>query len=88
MMAPGAAIAAFVPAWLTAAGPQVFPVVAPLSPPYSYLGPGVAGFMVAGLACLAYRYARHPQRVLEVDLVHLDAEPAAGTATAVSREPS
>ena len=88
VVVPVLGVAAFVPAWLTAAGLKVFPFVAPLSPPYSYLGPGVAGFMVAGLAYLIYLYARHPQRVVEVGLIHLDAEPAAETATAVSREPS
>jgi len=47
----------------------------PLTPPASYMGPGVAGFMVVGLAYLGYLYARHPRRVTEVGLVHLD-EPA------------
>jgi len=32
--------------------------------------------MVLGLAYLAYLYLRHPQRVTDVGLIHLDAEPA------------
>jgi hypothetical protein len=34
--------------------------------------------MVAGITYLCYLYARHPQRVTEVGLVHLD-EPAVTT---------
>jgi amino acid transporter len=75
LIVPVLGIAAFVPAWLTAAGIKVFSFVSPLTPPYSYMGPGVAGFMVVGMLYLAYLYARHPQRVTEVGLVHLD-EPA------------
>jgi amino acid transporter len=73
LVIPLAGIAAFVPAWLTAAGIRVFSFVAPLTAPSSYMGPGVAGFMVAGVLYLAYLYARHPRRVTEVGLVHLDA---------------
>jgi amino acid transporter len=72
LVIPVLGIAAFVPAWLTAAGIKVFSFVAPLSPPYSYMGPGVAGWMAVGLICLIYLYVRHPQRVAEVGLVHLD----------------
>jgi hypothetical protein len=36
------------------------------------MAPGVAGFMVVGLICLFYLYLRHPRRVAEVGLVHLD----------------
>jgi hypothetical protein len=50
----------------------VFSFVAPLSPPYSYMGPGVGGFMLIGLIYLIYLYQRHPERVVEVGLVHLD----------------
>ena len=46
----------------------------PLTPPSSYMGPGVAGFMVAGVIYLGYLYAKHPQRITEVGLVHLDIE--------------
>src|SRR5262250_1719411 len=72
LVIPVLGIAVFVPAWLTAAGLKVFSFVAPLSPPYSYMGPGVAGFMIVGVIYLIYLYQRHPQRVVEVGLVHLD----------------
>jgi amino acid transporter len=72
LVVPLLGIAAFVPAWLTAAGIKVFSFVAPLSPPYSYMGPGVGGFMLVGVIYLIYLYNRHPQRVTEVGLVHLD----------------
>jgi hypothetical protein len=36
------------------------------------MGPGVAGFMIIGVIYLIYLYRRHPQRVVEVGLVHLD----------------
>jgi amino acid transporter len=78
LVIPLAGIAALVPAWLTAAGIRVFSFVAPLTPPSSYMGPGVAGFMVVGVIYLLYLYARHPQRVTKVGLVHIDApEPQA-----------
>ena len=73
LVIPLAGIAAFIPAWLTAAGIRVFSFVAPLTPPSSYMGPGVAGFMIVGVIYLLYLYARHPQRVTEVGLVHIDA---------------
>jgi amino acid transporter len=69
---PVLGIITFIPAWLTAAGIKVFSFVAPLSPPYSYMGPGVAGFMVVGLIYLVYLYRHDPRRVVEVGLVHLD----------------
>ena len=47
-------------------------VLAAMSPPYSYLGPGVAGWMAAGVIYLVYLYRHDPRRVLEVGLVHLD----------------
>ena len=49
----------------------------------SYMGPGVAGFMAVGVLYLGYLYARHPQRVTEVGLVHLD-DPADVTAAGES----
>jgi len=76
LIVPVLGIAAFVPAWLTAAGIKVFSFVSPLTAPSSYMGPGVAGFMVVGVLYLCYLYARHPRRVTEVGLVHLD-EPSA-----------
>jgi amino acid transporter len=75
LVIPLLGIAVFVPAWLTSAGIRVFSFVAPLTAPSSYMGPGVAGWMLAGVVYLAYLYARHPQRVLEVGLVHLDDVP-------------
>jgi len=46
--------------------------ITPFSPPISYMGPGVAGFMIIGVIYLIYLYRRHPQRVVEVGLVHTD----------------
>jgi hypothetical protein len=39
------------------------------------MAPGVAGWMFAGVVYLLYLYFRDPQRVTQVGLVHLDAEP-------------
>jgi amino acid transporter len=72
LVIPVLGILAFVPAWLTAAGIDVFSFIAPLAPPYSYMGPGVAGFMILGVIYLIYLYRRHPRRVVEVGLVHID----------------
>jgi amino acid transporter len=69
---PVLGIATFIPAWLTAAGIQVFSFVAPLSPPLSYMGPGVGGFMILGVIYMIYLYRTAPQRVTDVGLVHLD----------------
>jgi amino acid transporter len=79
LVIPLLGIAAFVPAWLTSAGIRAFSFVAPLTAPSSYMGPGVAGWMIVGVAYLVYLYARHPSRVTEVGLVHLD-EPVDGPA--------
>ncbi|HEY1323380.1 MAG TPA: hypothetical protein VGF32_24190, partial [Streptosporangiaceae bacterium] len=73
LVVPLLGIAAFVPAWLTAAGIKVFSFVTPLAPPLSYMGPGVAGFMVVGGIYMIYLYRTNPQRVTDVGLVHLDA---------------
>ena len=51
----------------------MFSFVTPLAPPLSYMGPGVAGFMVVGLIYMIYLYRAHPGRVSDVGLVHLDA---------------
>jgi amino acid transporter len=72
LIIPVLGIAVFIPAWLTAAGIDVFSFISPLPPPYSYMGPGVAGFMIIGVIYLIYLYRRHPRRVVEVGLVHLD----------------
>jgi amino acid transporter len=73
LIIPVLGIAAFVPAWLTSAGIKVFSFVTPLAPPLSYMGPGVAGFMVLGLIYMFYLYATNPGRITDVGLVHLDA---------------
>jgi amino acid transporter len=72
LIIPVLGIITFIPAWLTAAGIKVFSFVAPLAPPYSYMGPGVAGFMILGVIYLIYLYQTDPRRVVEVGLVHLD----------------
>jgi amino acid transporter len=79
LIIPLLGIAAFVPAWLTAAGIKVFSFVTPLAPPLSYMGPGVAGFMVVGVIYMIYLYRTNPGRVADVGLVHLD-EPAPAAA--------
>jgi uncharacterized membrane protein len=77
LVIPVLGIATFIPAWLTAAGITVFSFVTPLTAPLSYMGYGVAGWMIVGLLYLVYLYLRHPRRVTEVGLVHLDEEPDA-----------
>jgi amino acid transporter len=72
LVIPVLGIAAFVPAWLAAAGIRAFSFVTPLAAPASYMGPGVAGWMVVGIGYLIFLYRRHPERVTEVGLVHLD----------------
>ena len=79
LIVPILGIATFVPAWLTSAGIKVFSFVVPLTPPASYMAPGVGGFMLVGVAYLGYLCARHPRRITEVGLVHLD-EPAEAAA--------
>jgi amino acid transporter len=76
LVIPVLGIVAFVPVWLAAAGIHAFSWVAQLTAPSSYMGPGVGGWMVAGLIYLGYLYRKHPERITEVGLVHLDA-PAA-----------
>ncbi len=83
---PVLGVAAFVPAWLSAAGLPVFSFISALTPPLSYMGPGVAGWMVVGVVYLVYLYARDPQRVTDVGLVHLDIEADAEPAPAATRE--
>jgi amino acid transporter len=78
---PVLGIAAFVPAWCAGAGVKIAGIswINPLPAPLSYMGPAVAVWMVLGLAYLIYLYLTHPQRVIDVGLIHLDdtaAEPA------------
>jgi amino acid transporter len=86
LVIPLLGIAAFVPAWLTAAGIRAFSFIGPLTAPSSYMAPGVAGFMVVGVIYLVYLYVRDPRRVTEVGLVHLDA-PELETAAETGRLP-
>jgi amino acid transporter len=72
LVIPILGIAAFVPAWLTAAGIPAFSFVAKLTPPVSYAGPAVGIWMVLGIIALVYLYQRHPERVSQVSHVHLD----------------
>jgi amino acid transporter len=74
LVIPLLGIAAFVPAWLTSAGIKVFSFVSPLTPPLSYMGPGVGGFMFLGLIYMFYLYWTNPGRITDVGLVHLDGE--------------
>jgi amino acid transporter len=73
---PVLGIAAFVPAWLTAAGIKIpgLSFITPLAPPLSYMALWVGGLMVIGLICLIVLYVVAPQRVKEVGLVHLEIE--------------
>jgi amino acid transporter len=73
LVIPLLGIAAFVPAWLTAAGIKVFSFVTPLGEPLSYMGPGVAGFIFVGVIYMIYLYRTNPSRITDVGLVHLDA---------------
>jgi hypothetical protein len=75
---PVLGIAAFIPAWCAGAGIKIpgLKFISPLIPPYSYMGPAVAVWMVLGVIYLIYLYARDPQRVIATGQVHLDA-PAA-----------
>ena len=72
LVIPVLGIVTFVPAWLAAAGIKVFSFVTPLAPPLSYMGPGVAGFMILGVIYMIYLYRTAPQTITDVGLVHLD----------------
>ena len=74
LVIPVLGVIAFVPAWLSAVGIPAFSFITPLTPPLSYMAPGVGGWMIIGLIYLIFLYARHEQRVTEVGLVHLDLE--------------
>jgi amino acid transporter len=80
ILIPVLGVAAFVPAWLTAAGLPVFSFISKLPPPISYAGPAVAIWMVLGLIALGFLYSKHPDRVRRVSHVHLDSlDPAEPT---------
>jgi amino acid transporter len=73
-------VAAFVPAWLTAAGVPAFDFVAKLPPPVSYAGPIAAIWMVLGIIYLVVLRVTHPERVAAVARVHLDEPEGAAAA--------
>jgi amino acid transporter len=72
LVVPILGIAAFTPAWLTAAGLPVFSFISELTAPISYAGPAVAIWMILGLGWMLWLYSKHPQRVADVSKVHLD----------------
>jgi len=78
ILVPVLAIAAFIPAWLTGAGIKApgLSFITPLSAPLSYMGPATGIWMALGVIYLVYLYGRHRQRISDVALIHLDAEPA------------
>ncbi len=82
LLVPILGIAAFIPAWLAGAGIKApgLSFIAPLTAPYSYMGPAAAIWMILGIIYLLFLHALAPRRVVDVGLVHLDAEPAAESA--------
>ena len=73
-MVPVLGIVAFIPAWFSAAGIPVFYFISPLPAPYSYMGPAMGAWILLGVVYMAYLYSRHPERVTQVGMVHLDQE--------------
>jgi amino acid transporter len=73
-LVPVVGIAAFVPAWLTAAGIPAFAFISELPPPLSYSGSIVAIWMLIGVAYLAYLYARDPQRIRDTGRIFVEEE--------------
>ena len=65
-------IAAFIPAFLTAAGIQVFDFVAPLAYPVSLAGPVVGIWLALGMIYLIYLRSRHPERLEQTGRVFVD----------------
>ena len=78
LIVPVLGIAAFIPAWLAGAGIKApgLSFIAPLTAPLSYMGPVAGIWMVIGLIYLVYLYARHRQRIVDVGLIHIEADPA------------
>jgi amino acid transporter len=74
LIIPVLGIAVFVPAWCAGAGVKIAGIswINPLPTPLSYMGPAVGVWMVIGLVYLVYLYLTHPQRVIDVGLIHLD----------------
>lgn len=75
LVVPALGILAFIPAWMTAIGIPAFSFIAPLSAPFSYMAFAVGAWMLIGLIWLVVLYVRHPERVVDVGVVHLDLEP-------------
>ncbi|HEX6934061.1 MAG TPA: APC family permease [Streptosporangiaceae bacterium] len=77
LIVPVLGIAAFIPAWLAGAGIKApgLSFITPLSAPLSYMGPAAGIWMVIGVIYLMYLYARHRQRIVDVGLIHIDADP-------------
>jgi amino acid transporter len=77
LVVPVLGIAAFIPAWLAGAGIKApgLSFITPLSAPLSYMGPAAGIWMVIGVIYLMYLYARHRQRIVDVGLIHIDADP-------------
>jgi amino acid transporter len=75
LIVPILGIAAFIPAWLAAAGIPAFSFIPTLSAPTSYAGPAVAIWVVLGIIYGLVLYVRAPQRIADVSRVHLDEEP-------------
>ena len=65
-------IAAFIPAFLTAAGIQVFDFVAPLAYPVSLAGPVVGIWLALGVIYLIYLRSRHPERLEQTGRIFVD----------------
>jgi len=81
IVCPVLGVAAFVPAWLTAAGIPAFDFISKLPAPLSYAGPAAAIWMVIGILVVIYLSRRHPQRVADVARIHLDEDPTAAADT-------
>ncbi len=75
---PVLGIIAFLPAWFSGAGIPVFSFISPLPAPYSYMGPAMGAWILLGLIYMGFLYQRHPERVTQVGMVHLDLDPEAG----------
>jgi hypothetical protein len=75
-----------VPAWCAGAGVKIAGIswINPLPTPLSYMGPAVGVWMVIGLAYLVYLYLTHPQRVIDVGLIHLDESEVDATVSEVA----
>ncbi len=83
ILVPILGIAAFVPAFLAAAGIQAFSFIAPLTSPSSYAGIVVGVWLVIGIVLVVYFASQHPARLAEMSRVHLDEDPADRSAAAV-----